>query len=97
MTASSAVRYEQEIPDIFQAMNGVHAAMESHGLDRKLQHLVRLRASQINGCAFCIKMHIKDPLHGKAACSTSSAGRYTATGATTPGRGRKSTAATVWC
>jgi len=60
MTATTAVRYEQAIPDIFQAMNGVHAAMESHGLDRKLQHLVRLRASQINGCAFCIKMHIRE-------------------------------------
>jgi AhpD family alkylhydroperoxidase len=46
---------------------GVHAAMESldeyieHcGLEPVLVHLVKLRASQINGCAYCIDMHWKD-------------------------------------
>jgi AhpD family alkylhydroperoxidase len=30
------------------------------GLDHKLIHLIKMRASQINGCAFCIDMHSKD-------------------------------------
>ena len=34
--------------------------VENLGLDHKLLHLVYLRASQINGCAFCIDMHAKD-------------------------------------
>ena len=60
MTDTKAVKYEQEIPDIFQAMIEVHKVMSGHGLDRRIKHLVHLRASQINGCAFCIKMHTRE-------------------------------------
>src|SRR3546814_14312713 len=38
-------------------MVGAETAIGDHGLDPKLRHLVNLRASQINGCAFCVKMH----------------------------------------
>jgi AhpD family alkylhydroperoxidase len=60
MGETSAVRYDLEIPDILQAMGGVHQAMETHGFDRGLLHLVQLRASQINGCAHCVKMHTRE-------------------------------------
>lgn len=60
MGETAAVEYEREIPDVLQAMAGVHRAMDAHGLDRKLRHLVRLRASQINGCAHCVKLHLKE-------------------------------------
>ena len=60
MSDSSAVKYEQEIPDVLKAMAGVHGAMDAHGFDRTVHHLVQLRASQINGCAFCIKMHTRE-------------------------------------
>ncbi len=43
-----------------QAMLGLGKYVASSGLDRRLADLVRLRVSQINGCAFCIDMHWKD-------------------------------------
>lgn len=60
MTDSKAVRYEVEIPDVFNALLGVHAVMDANGLERSLHHLVVLRASQINRCGYCVKMHIKE-------------------------------------
>ena len=60
MSNSKPVRYEQEIPDVFKSMAGVHEVMDSHGFDRAIQHLVQLRASQINRCGFCVKMHTKE-------------------------------------
>jgi AhpD family alkylhydroperoxidase len=44
----------------FQPLFAVNAAIEAGGLDHKLLHLVEMRASQINGCAYCIDMHSKD-------------------------------------
>ncbi|WP_425450382.1 carboxymuconolactone decarboxylase family protein [Virgifigura deserti] len=60
MSEASAVRYDQEIPDVLQALAAVHTKVDAHGLDRTIHHLVQLRASQINRCAFCIKMHVKE-------------------------------------
>ena len=60
MNETRAVAYEREIPDVLQAMAGVHRATEAHGLERKLRHLVHLRASQINRCAHCVKLHTKE-------------------------------------
>jgi len=61
MTASTAsVNHHQQIPVIAQTLGGVSASFAEHGLDPKLQHLVDLRVSQINQCAFCVKMHIKE-------------------------------------
>lgn len=60
MSASSATSYEQTIPDVLQTMARVHQVLDTYGLDPKIQHLVRLRASQINRCGFCVKMHTKD-------------------------------------
>lgn len=47
-------------PDAFRAMSGLEQYLKSSGLDHKLLHMVKLRASQINGCAYCIDMHWKD-------------------------------------
>jgi AhpD family alkylhydroperoxidase len=60
VSETRAVKYEQEISDVFQALAGVHGVIGAHGFDRHIHHLVQLRASQINGCAFCIKMHTKE-------------------------------------
>lgn len=60
MSEQSAVKYEQEIPDVLQALAGVHHVLDGYTLDRKLIHLVQLRASQINQCAFCVKMHTRE-------------------------------------
>jgi AhpD family alkylhydroperoxidase len=47
-------------PDAYRAIRGVEAYIRGCGLDKSLIELVKLRASQINGCAFCIDMHTKD-------------------------------------
>ncbi len=44
-------------PDVMKAMMNLEMTIRSSGLDHDLLHLVKLRASQINGCAFCIHMH----------------------------------------
>ncbi|HJU70805.1 MAG TPA: carboxymuconolactone decarboxylase family protein [Paucimonas sp.] len=46
------------IPDGYKAMFGVHTYVQNAGLDLGLLELVRLRVSQINGCAFCVAMHV---------------------------------------
>src|SRR5262245_11116284 len=47
-------------PGILQAMLGLERQVRQAGLDSRLLDLVRMRASQINGCAYCLDMHSKD-------------------------------------
>lgn len=47
-------------PGVMQAMLGLERQVRKAGLDHKLLDLVRMRASQINGCAYCLDMHSKD-------------------------------------
>jgi AhpD family alkylhydroperoxidase len=60
-TASTApVRFDLAVPDVIPVLLKVRETIDGHGLDKKLHHLVHLRASQINGCAFCVKMHLRE-------------------------------------
>jgi AhpD family alkylhydroperoxidase len=52
--------YFKAAPDAYKAMSGLEAYLHGCGLEEGLLHLVKLRASQINGCAFCLDMHSKD-------------------------------------
>ena len=47
-------------PGIVQSMLGLERQVRHAGFDSKLLDLVRMRASQINGCAYCLDMHSKD-------------------------------------
>jgi AhpD family alkylhydroperoxidase len=47
-------------PKAYQAMAALGHFVDSCGLERPLLELVRMRASQINGCAYCLDMHSKD-------------------------------------
>ena len=47
-------------PKAYQAMNGLQQYVNESGLEHKLVELVKMRASQINGCAYCLDMHSKD-------------------------------------
>src|SRR6266487_415365 len=51
-------------PDGYKALLGVERYLRTCGLEAPLRHLVKLRASQINGCAYCIDMHWKDARAG---------------------------------
>jgi AhpD family alkylhydroperoxidase len=46
--------------DALQALYGLEQYIRKSGLEAKLLELVRMRASQINGCAYCLDMHSKD-------------------------------------
>jgi len=43
-----------------KAMYGLEAYLAKSGLDKNLLHLLKMRVSQINGCAYCLDMHSKD-------------------------------------
>jgi|SRR5690348_13624551 AhpD family alkylhydroperoxidase len=45
---------------VLKAMYGLEAPLQNSGLEPRLRELVKIRASQLNGCAFCIDMHTKD-------------------------------------
>lgn len=47
-------------PKFLQPLFAVQAAIHGGGLEEKLLNLVMMRASQINGCAYCLDMHSKD-------------------------------------
>ena len=52
--------YTRASPKAAQAMFALHRYVENSGLEHSLLELVKTRASQINGCAFCLDMHTKD-------------------------------------
>ncbi|HET7306645.1 MAG TPA: carboxymuconolactone decarboxylase family protein [Gammaproteobacteria bacterium] len=47
-------------PGAYKAMSALQAGVEASGLEPSLLELVKFRASQINGCAYCLDMHSKD-------------------------------------
>ena len=49
-------------PGAYAAMLGLEKYLHECGLEQPLLHLIKLRASQINGCAYCLDMHWKDLL-----------------------------------
>ena len=52
--------FRQASPQADKAMNALHAFVRNCGLDHGLLELIKLRASQVNGCAHCIDMHAKE-------------------------------------
>jgi AhpD family alkylhydroperoxidase len=47
-------------PEAMEAMSNLHAYVRRCGLDHQLLELIKLRASQINNCAWCMDMHSKE-------------------------------------
>jgi AhpD family alkylhydroperoxidase len=54
------MNYYQAAPDTMKALGALEAQVQASGLEQLLIELVKTRASQINGCAFCINMHTAD-------------------------------------
>ena len=59
----AAFRHDLNVPEIYQAFIAAEGAIIAAGLPNALRHLVKLRASQLNDCAFCVKMHAKEARH----------------------------------
>jgi AhpD family alkylhydroperoxidase len=61
-TMTSRLDASKAVPDLYRAMLGLDAAVSKSGLDPKLQELLKFRAAQMNGCAYCMDMHSRDAL-----------------------------------
>ena len=48
------------VPEALRGMYQLEHYIHNSGLEESLVHLVKMRASQINGCAYCLDMHLKD-------------------------------------
>jgi AhpD family alkylhydroperoxidase len=66
ISAVSSVRLavDELAPHINKAMNALDAAARKVSLEAPLLELVRARASQLNGCAYCVDMHSRDAIEG---------------------------------
>ncbi len=56
----SRIEFAKVAPGAYRAMLGLEEYLHQSGLEQSLIDLVKLRASQVNGCAYCIDMHWKD-------------------------------------
>jgi AhpD family alkylhydroperoxidase len=54
------IHYTKVAPLAYHAMLGLEKYLDQCGLEAGLLHLIKMRASQINGCAYCLDMHSKD-------------------------------------
>ena len=54
------IKYDKVLPEVYKAMMSLEQQVQKCGLESSLLDPAKLRASQINGCAFCIDMHPKD-------------------------------------
>ena len=60
------LNYAQQSPELFRKYLDFSNAVNASTIEAALRHLVTLRASQMNGCAFCVDMHVKEAkLHGE--------------------------------
>ncbi|MGA7362394.1 MAG: carboxymuconolactone decarboxylase family protein [Candidatus Dormiibacterota bacterium] len=86
--------YVHELPGLMEAMRQLTAVAESAGLDPLLLELIKIRASQINGCAYCLDMHTKDAL---ALGETSQRIALLSTWGEAPCYSKRERAAIQWC
>jgi AhpD family alkylhydroperoxidase len=54
------IHYTKVSPGAYHALLGLEKYLHECGLEERLLHLIKLRTSQINGCAYCLDMHWKD-------------------------------------
>ncbi|WP_282137296.1 carboxymuconolactone decarboxylase family protein [Rossellomorea aquimaris] len=61
------INYMQQSPEFFLKMMELSNAEKESSMEEKILHLVHIRASQMNGCGFCLDMHIKQAkIHGES-------------------------------
>ncbi|RDJ03818.1 carboxymuconolactone decarboxylase family protein [Rhizobium grahamii] len=60
------LNYAQQSPELFKKLSELSMSLKDSVIETKLHDLVQIRASQINGCGFCLDMHVKEAkLHGE--------------------------------
>ncbi|MDD9271601.1 carboxymuconolactone decarboxylase family protein [Paenibacillus sp. GCM10023248] len=61
------LNYMQQSPELFKKMMEFSNAEKESAIEEKILHLVHIRASQMNGCGFCLDMHVKQAkMHGES-------------------------------
>ncbi|MFD2144755.1 carboxymuconolactone decarboxylase family protein [Mucilaginibacter antarcticus] len=64
---SNRIKLLQAHPDAYKAVMGLENYVVNSGLNKTHLELIKIRASQINGCAYCLDMHTRDALkHGES-------------------------------
>lgn len=59
---TARVNYAHVAPHVFKALLGLEKAMGESSLEKSLYELIKIRASQLNACAYCIDMHSRDAI-----------------------------------
>jgi AhpD family alkylhydroperoxidase len=62
MMTSKRNNYHQTAPHVFKAIYALEQTQAAFGLEGSLRELIKVRASQLNGCALCLDMHSADAL-----------------------------------
>jgi AhpD family alkylhydroperoxidase len=61
------LNYAQQSPELFKKISDLSMALAGSVIEQKIRDLVNIRASQMNGCAFCLDMHVKEAkIHGES-------------------------------
>jgi AhpD family alkylhydroperoxidase len=64
--AGPRVNYPEQSPELLKKFTEVLAATRASSIEESIRDLVNIRASQLNGCAFCLDMHVKQAkMHGE--------------------------------
>ncbi len=56
----SRLNFYGQAPELIKAVIALNKTVDECGLEKSLLHLIKLRASQINGCSFCVEMHSRE-------------------------------------
>lgn len=60
------LNYMQQSPELFKKLIDFNSLVEEGAIEKPIRNLVAIRASQINGCGFCVDMHVKQAkIHGE--------------------------------
>ena len=55
--------FSKAAPDAYKAVAALDDYVQHSGIEKRLIHLIKLRASIINGCSYCVDMHVKEARH----------------------------------
>lgn len=62
------IDYQKQSPELFKKFLDFSLTLKQSSIEEPIRHLVDIRASQLNGCAFCLDMHVKEAtIHGERA------------------------------
>lgn len=61
---------QKTVPELYRAVVALNRAVNDSGLDKRTLELIKLRASQINGCGYCVELHVREALKAGIEAAT---------------------------